>query len=126
MNRGVFTPAEADWLSRNVLKSIALLEVMAEKDPQARERRTYKVLKTLEGKMQEVKVTVAQLGSEGYEVELLLGTKQRQLLKELVDKSVNSLETVIIPEYARRGLGDYVDKSRAKIQKLKVLSRKLR
>lgn len=126
MNRGVFTPPEADWLSRNILKSLTLLEVMAEKDPQTRDRKTYKVLKTLEEKMEEVKVTVAQLGQDGYEVELLLSTKQKQLLKELVDKSVNSLETVIIPEYVRRGLEDYVAKSRDKIQKLKVLSRKLK
>jgi hypothetical protein len=123
-DRVVLDKAEADWFSRNVLKTVQLLEARAAKEPAVLERRTYRVCKSLVDQATTIADILAQLGTEPYEVELQVKAKQRQAVGSMLEMTVKSLEEKILPEYERRGLKQYQEMTAMKVALLKTMRRK--
>jgi hypothetical protein len=125
-NTVILDKAEAEWLSRNVLKTMSILETASQKDAQILERRTYKVIKSLSTQAKEMADVIAQLGDEPYEVELQLKVKQRQGVAAMIESTLRALETQILPEYKKRGLDKYVQDVEQKLLLLRFMQRKFK
>lgn len=126
INKVVLSKSEADWFSRNVLKTKSILEARSKKEPDALKRKTYKVLASLEEQASQMSEIVKQLGAEPYEVELVVKPKQKTVIAAMIYLTIQSLEKKILPEYQKRGLQDYIKDAEMKIDLLKAMGKKFR
>lgn len=102
-NKVTFTPDEAGWFGRNVLKMLQNMDASERKNPGVKERSTYKVLNSMRQAALEANDTVVAFGEdELYEVDIFLTKKQRGMLKDLVGSVHKNLVEKVIPEYRNR------------------------
>lgn len=126
MNRVVLSREEGRWFSRNVLKSLILLESRAKKDKAILERTTYKVLKSIKPQAEKMDAALKAFGDEEYELELMLASKQKSVVKTMIEDTQKELVTTILPVYEARGLDKYRDDVKNKIELLKSMSKKFK
>jgi hypothetical protein len=122
----ILTAPEAEWLSRNIIKTKVLLEAKAKKDAGILERKTYRTVASLIDQATDISEIVRQLGSEPYEIEFTVKRKQRGGVAAMIDLTLRSLEERILPEYKKRGLKDYEDDVQVKIGLLKAMAKKFK
>jgi hypothetical protein len=118
-DRVQFTKPEAEWLARNIKKTMTILEASAKKDPKVLERVTYKTLKNISEKAPN-----KALEDGGHE--FIFTRKQKQSLQLLVLQTLTVLNDKIIPEYQRRGLTEYLQDAKMKSEILSGMYRKLK
>lgn len=128
MTNVVLNKAEATWFSRNVIKTKTMMEAHAKRDAKILERKTYLTMKALAPQAEEMTSILEQLGDEPFELSLLLKDKQKRIVRDMVDLTIASLETRIIPEYERRGekFTEYLADAKAKVELLKEMRRKFK
>jgi hypothetical protein len=126
IERTVLTKDEARWLSRNISKTKTILEAVAKKDPQVLERTTYKTIKSLAPEAEQIASTLDQLGEEPFEIEIQLKVKQKRALYILIEKTLNSLENVILPKYREQNKTEYIEDVENKLVILKSMIRKFK
>lgn len=119
---------EARWISRNVSKTLTILEAASKRDPGILDRKTYKLLN-------EVRPKAAALGTtldlspdnstgEALTIELTIG--QKTALTALVDATIKSLTEMVLPKYIEKNLLDYATATRIKIDLIREMRRKIR
>jgi hypothetical protein len=128
MHKVVLDKEEARWFSRNLIKTKTLLEAAGKKDPAILDRTTYRTIATMEKQAGEIISALNQLGEEPYEFELQIGRKHRVVVGQMIDSTIKALETMIIPEYTRRGenFRGYKLEAEWKVALLKTLRRKFK
>jgi hypothetical protein len=119
LNRVVFNKPEAEWLTRNIIRTKQILEASSQKDPKVLERVTYKTLKAISESTQHRPL---EDGSH----EFILTRKQKQIVSSLVFQTLMVLTEKIIPEYTRRGLTEYLNDAKIKASILKGMCHKLK
>lgn len=121
------TRAEAQWLSRNIVKTKVILEAAARKDPETLERKTYRTVAALEADANRVIQELQDDSRQAFELKLEKESLKK-VLKMMVEATIKSLETVIIPEYARRGAAfdEYREDTIRKVALLNKLRKKIR
>lgn len=119
---------EAAWLARNTLKTKTILEAASKKDPETLERKTYKTVCKLAGDARDIQNALDSFGDNPFEIELLLQRSTKSVAGDMIEATIKTLESVIIPEYVRRGpeYTTYLDEAKAKVGMLKTLRRKFK
>lgn len=126
LNRVVLTRYEGEWFARNVLKTLTILEAHAKKDEKILKRTTYKVLSAVKTQAEQMEAAIKAFGDEEYELELTLNRKQKLVIRDLVSKTIVSLEGRVLPEYERRGDKDRTEDTKYKIDLLNKMQRKFK
>lgn len=116
MNRVVLSANEAVWFSRNVLKSLVIMNAAAEKDPTIKDRRTYKTL---------IKIS-PQCSEENPPQEVSLTKKEKTVVYSMIDNTVRMLENTVLPKYQSQGLTKYIEDVEGKLELLKKMAKKFR
>ncbi len=94
MDRVVLNKEEAGWFSRNVMKTIQLLEASEPKNPGVKDRSIYKGMLSMKSKAAFAADALRAFGEEPFEIEIMLGKKQRKLVADLVGSQVR-IQTLI-------------------------------
>lgn len=129
MNRVVLNKEEAGWYSRNVLKTILLLEESERRNAGVRERTTYKLLTKMKPQAEQLSEVLKAFGDEPFELEVYLERKEKLLVKGLLETMIKNLKDRIIPEYERRGDKldpKYLNNAKNKTKMLEKMQRKFK
>ncbi len=116
---------EAQWFSRNVTKTLMLMEAATSKDPNITERSTYRVLKAIEAEAQNIQLIMG-MNPAADKFDFCLSRKQKKIIKTLIGNTISVLTDKIIPEYKRRELNDYLFDAETKASLLSTMLRKFR
>lgn len=128
MSQVVLNKEEARWVSRNVSKTLTILEAASQKDPKILERRTYKLLNEMRPKAAALgeALDLSPDNSSGGTLTIDLTTGQKTALTALVDATIKSLTEMVLPKYVERNQLDYAAATRIKIDLIREMRRKLR
>lgn len=129
INRVAFTPAEAGWFSRSVVKAKQVLEAKAKTDPSVLERKTYKILTKMQAEAERVgQIVEAFTETEQYEVDVNLTRKQKLVLEGIVNQVHQGLSQGAIPKYEKdpEQYKEYLEREIEKARMLNSLARKLK
>lgn len=126
MNRVVLNKEEARWFSRNVIKSLTILDAHAKKKPEVKDRTTYKLLQSVSTRAKEIEAALEAFGEEPYEIEMNLSKKQKHHIRSMLDDTHKHLTERVLAEYARRGLQEYVKDTERKLELIQSMVRKFK
>lgn len=128
MSQIVLNREEAIWVSRNVSKTLTILEAAAKRDPQILERKTYKLINEIRPKAAALgtAIDLTPDNSSGESLTIELTTGQKTALTALVDATIKSLTEMVLPKYVEKNLLDYAAATRIKIDLIREMRRKLR
>ena len=128
MSKILLNREEATWISRNVSKTLTILEAASKKDAQILERKTYKLINEIRPKAAALgtalDLTPDNSSGETLTIDLTMG--QRTALTALVDATIKSLTEMVLPKYIERNQLDYAAATRVKIDLIRELRRKIR
>lgn len=126
LDRVVLSKYEGEWFARNVLKTFALLQAHAKKNPDVEKRSTFKVLKALQAQAQELEKSLYASEEALNSYDIKANRKQRQVMRELILKTLTHLELHSLPEYERRNDEEHIKTTKSKMELLNDMQRKFK
>lgn len=128
MDKVSLLSTEAYEFTRNVLKTLAVLDKQAMVKPGVRESTTYKGVLSMEKEAMRVGDVVKAFGQEPYEVDVTLTRKQKNVLVNQILKPVHKvLMEKVIPKYRTdEKYVEYGKRATVKAETLANLMRKLK
>lgn len=132
ISRVRLTKHEAQWFSRNVIKTIQSIEEQSKSRPELLERGGYKTLVKIRDQAVSIADELTREAPGEVTYDISLSRKQKLALRAMIETTLNVLAEKILPEYQRRSSAEpeqykqYVSDTEMKVELLKKMARKFK